>query len=121
MLQSGCNQLQALLYARGLVSRDSEESQNTSRSRNIEKSLYCSCVKAERYVTKPQGGTDDLADDLSELRIELQLPSTGRIKYFDLFPSLSFPVTSDIQTIDGSAHIGTPTRVDALVAHGVAV
>lgn len=36
----------------------------------------------------------------SELRIELQLPSLGRAKYPGLFPSLSFPSSSDLHPLD---------------------
>lgn len=50
LLQSGCNQLQALLYARGLVNSEAEGVNHSSRSRHIEQRLYWSCVKAERYV-----------------------------------------------------------------------
>lgn len=35
----------------------------------------------------------------SELRIELHLPFTGRFKYPDLFPSLSFPSSSELQPL----------------------
>ena len=53
LLQSSCNQLQALLYAGGLVAGEAEGAHNMSRSRHIEQRLYWSCVKAERLATEP--------------------------------------------------------------------
>ncbi|KAF5013642.1 hypothetical protein FDECE_369 [Fusarium decemcellulare] len=82
LLQTACAQLQALLYAKGLAVATRQDFQTGKRTRHIEQRLYWSCVKAE-----------------CELRAELQLPSSGllRFKYPDLFPSLSLPSTSTLQ------------------------
>lgn len=76
IFQRACIELQVYLSAVVLV-RDANE--HVGRSRHIEQRLYWSCVRAE-----------------SELRAELQLPTSGlQFKYPDLFPYLSLPDGSE--------------------------